>query len=225
MHIVRLSLTWRRAWSFRRPRGWARASRTVDRSRSRCLASTFKQIEDEGERTMRTDLWMSLPSMMISPDVGRRSLINIRKVVVLPAPLAPARAISRYEETEREGSDQEDRSRIVVWCGSWDGRRQCRCGCRLVCFWVSWIAERDRERGWLQMLLMGRLARWVDVRFEHLDRDARREANEDEKDRKGENVRNHPMMLLVFPCHDLKTFQCAFLLTDCHSHNNVAIVI
>ena len=43
------------------------------------------------ERERRTDLLMSLPLMMISPVVGRRSLMSMRKVVVLPAPLAPAR--------------------------------------------------------------------------------------------------------------------------------------
>ena len=43
-----------------------------------------------------TILLIFFPLIIISPDVGLRSLINIRNVVVLPAPFAPKK--SKYNK-------------------------------------------------------------------------------------------------------------------------------
>ena len=120
-----------------------------------------------------TFLWMSLPVMMIWPAEGLRSLISIRKVVVLPAPLAPMTVNMERTVDRISKSYQEDQSNSVLEHENLDDRQPYRDRCAslpLASFGNLWS---DRGQRLPMMLRRDFLVRPFDVRGEHQHPNAR----------------------------------------------------
>ena len=94
-----------------------------------------------------TVLLVFFPLIIISPDVGFRSLINIRNVVVFPAPFAPSNTlIFNTSKIHMLITYLADRNTIVLSHEMWDDRLLYRFDAGSTFLFVFWIVERDLAR-------------------------------------------------------------------------------
>ena len=171
--VMSMNPTEQREVKFPRQLNHRQANRIVDKNQFRNLVARIRTTlmqSISGDCELILTIWL----MMILPDVGLVSWINIRNVVVFPAPFAPWRIESLSEMNSRQFIYLIDQSTLVVWHENWDDRQRNKFPSDSSSIFLSWRFSRDLEREWpMLILLLHSLVRSIVVLVEHLHLNAK----------------------------------------------------